>query len=80
MMSFRGINRELGHKRRNYSLFKYKGGKNCHHYWEMRVYRQIVGEGSRVPKSNVDDPGNPKEVPVRPVDMPGRGAHPSTLN
>ena len=80
MMSFRGINRSLGHKKRNYSLFKYKGGKNCKHYWEMRVYRQIVDAGNRVRKDSVNDPGNPKEVPVRPYDMPGRGAHPSTLN
>jgi len=40
-MSFRGVNRELGHKKR--------------------------------------DPQNPKEVPIRPVDMPGNGAHPSAF-
>ena len=25
MMSFRGVNKQLGHLKRNYSLFKYKG-------------------------------------------------------
>lgn len=79
MMSFRGVNKQLGHKGRNYSLFKYKGGKNCHHYWEMRVYKKKVGPDSRVRKDSVADPGNPQEVVVRPIDMPGRGAHPSTL-
>ena len=40
MMSFRGVNKELGHKGQNYSLFKYKGGVNCHHYWELKVYKR----------------------------------------
>jgi hypothetical protein len=78
-MSFRGVNRDLGHKKRNYSLFKFKGGKNCHHFWEMRVYRRIVSEGERASEGKVRDPQNPKEVPIRPVDMPGNGAHPSAF-
>ena len=39
MMSFRGVNKELGHNKQNYSLLKFKGGKNCHHYWELRVFK-----------------------------------------
>ena len=27
MMSFRGVNKELGHNKQNYSLLKFKGGK-----------------------------------------------------
>ena len=77
-MSFRGVNNELGHKGRNYSLAKFKGGKNCHHYWEKRVYKkkqqvsedQALAEGFEAPK-------NPEELPVRPVDMPNRGAYPT---
>lgn len=79
MMSFRGVNRELGHKRQNYSIFRFKGGKNCNHYWELRVYRKRVSGDNRTGTSEIQDPGNPSEVPIRPVDMPGRGAHPSTL-
>jgi hypothetical protein len=75
MMSFRGVNKELGHKRRNYSLFKYKGGKNCHHYWELRVYRSKVAPQDRVSENTIEPVNNPKEVPIRPVDMPGRGAY-----
>jgi len=77
MMSFRGINKELGHKKRNYSLFKFKGGKNCHHYFERRVYkkRNRVSEDEAL-KDGYTAPNNPKEVPVRPVDMPNRGAFP----
>ena len=40
MMSARGVNKSFGHKGRNYSLFKYKGGVNCYHRWERRVYKK----------------------------------------
>lgn len=78
-MSFRGVNRELGHKGRNYSLFKYKGGKNCHHFWERRVYKkkQQVSETEAL-SEGFEAPNNPSEVPIRPVDMPNRGAYPTS--
>ena len=78
MMSFRGVNKKLGHKKRNYSLFKYKGGKNCHHYWERRVFkkRNRVSEDEAL-KDGYTAPSNPKEVPIRPVDMPNQGAYPT---
>ena len=79
MMSFRGVNKELGHKGRNYSLFKYKGGKNCHHYWEKRVYKKKtqVSEDEAL-ADGYTAPNNPSEVPVAPKDMPNRGAYPTT--
>ena len=79
MMSFRGVNKELGHKQRNYSLFKFKGGKNCHHYWEKRVYKKKtqVSEDEAL-ADGYTAPNNPDEVPVRPVDMPNGGAYPTT--
>ena len=40
MMSARGVNKKFGHKGRNYSLFKYKGGVNCYHRWERRIYKK----------------------------------------
>jgi len=40
MMSARGVNKKFGHKGRNYSLFLYKGGPNCYHRWERRVYKK----------------------------------------
>ena len=75
MMSFRGVNAELGHNKRNYSLFKYKGGKNCHHYWELRVYRKKVSEENRDSDDKVSVK-NPDETPIRPIDMPNKGAYP----
>lgn len=79
MMSFRGVNKELGHKGRNYSLFKFKGGKNCHHFWEKRVYKKKtqVSEDEAL-ADGYTAPNNPDEVPVRPVDMPNGGAYPTT--
>jgi len=76
-MSFRGVNNELGHKGRNYSLFKYKGGKNCHHFWEKRVYKkkERVSEEEALSEGYVA-PNNPDEVPIAPKDMPNRGAFP----
>lgn len=78
MMSFRGLNKDLGHKKRNYSLFKFKGGKNCHHYWERLVYKKKnrVSEDEAL-KDGYVAPNNPEEVPIRPVDMPNRGAYPT---
>ena len=78
-MSFRGVNKELGHKGRNYSLAKFKGGKNCHHYWEKRVYKkkQQVSEDEAL-SEGYTAPNNPEQLPVRPVDMPNRGAYPTS--
>jgi hypothetical protein len=76
-MSFRGVNNELGHKGRNYSLFKYKGGKNCHHFWEKRVYKkkERVSEEEALSEGYVA-PNNPTEVPIAPKDMANGGAFP----
>ena len=40
MMSARGVNKKFGHKGRNYSIFKYKGGPSCYHRWERRIYKK----------------------------------------
>jgi len=79
MMSFRGVNSDLGHNKRNYSLFKYKGGKNCHHFWELRVYKSKVAPRHRASEGSIDPVNNPQEVPIRPIDMPNKGAYPGTL-
>jgi len=78
-MSFRGVNKELGHQGRNYSLFKFKGGKNCHHYWEKRVYKKKtqVSEDEAL-ADGYTAPNNPSEVSVAPKDMPNKGAYPTT--
>jgi hypothetical protein len=37
--SFRGVNNEFGHEGQNYSLWLYKGGIYCHHFWSENLYR-----------------------------------------
>lgn len=83
MMSFKGANKELGHKKQNYSLFLYKGGVNCKHVWERRVYKKKVSDNTEVDASDAkkdgfNEPTNPKEVGVRPSDMKNGGAYPKT--
>jgi hypothetical protein len=83
LMSFKGVNRKLGHNGRNYSLFKYKGGKNCKHFWELRVYKKKVSDDAEVSvnqaaKDGFVEPNNPSEVSVRPADMPNSGAYPNS--
>jgi hypothetical protein len=74
MMSFRGVNSELGHNKQNYSLLKFKGGKNCHHWWEMRVYKKIGGK-QITPADDFLEPNNPSEVTERMIDRPDKGAY-----
>jgi len=77
-MSFRGVNRKLGHKGQNYSLLKYKGGKYCKHLWELRVYRKKGGQVNidKAFEDGLNRPNNPSEIDIRPHDMPNGGAYP----
>ena len=82
MMSFRGLNKELGHKGQRYSLFKYKGGVNCQHKFMLNVYKKRVKQGDKVSigdakKDGFKEPTNPKEYAIAPKDMPNRGHHPN---
>ena len=47
IMSFKGENKEFGHKGQSYSIFKFKGGVNCYHRWERRIYKKkLKADGS----------------------------------
>ena len=82
-MSTRKVNPGWGPKGRNtYSIWLYKGGGNCKHKWERRIYLQ---KGKRA--KNTDEvltttkarsrgfktPVNPKQVPVAPTNLPNNG-------
>jgi hypothetical protein len=69
-----------------YSIWKYKGGARCHHKWMRRVYRKPVEDGGIDTKSPLaptistnksEKEGyrvrNPKEVAMKPKDMPNEG-------
>jgi len=89
--SFRGINNEHGHNGQNYSLFKYKGGVNCGHFWTELLYRRKTktnGEPfvdkalssseqvNSIPKYN-PSPAGERESKIAPIDMPNNGHHPN---
>ena len=83
MMSFRGVNKELGHNRQNYSLLKYKGGKNCHHFWELQVYKKSSGrkvDSDDAYGKGLKEPKNPSEMEERMIDRADNGAYPSVLS
>lgn len=88
---FRGVNNSFGHKGQNYSLFKYKGGVNCGHYWNENLYRlKTKTDGTPyVDKAlssseEVDsiagynpNPSGWEEAQKAPKDMPNNGHHPN---
>ena len=84
-MSFKGVNKDFGHEGRNYNLFKYKGGPNCHHFWMRMIFLDTVKGGSRISVNEARRRGfvptvNDPEVSKLPIDMvypmdgkPGQG-------
>ena len=83
MMSFRGVNSVLGHNKKNYSLLKFKGGKNCHHYWTLQVYKKSTGkkvEPDTAYDKGLNQPNNPSEMEESMISRADRGAYPSVLS
>jgi hypothetical protein len=90
--SFQGVNNSFGHKGQNYSLFKYKGGVNCRHYWNENLYRLKTKtdgtyyedkslasseEVDDIPKSYIPKGEEYETSKVAPTDMPNSGHHPN---
>ena len=90
--SFQGVNNSFGHKGQNYSLFKYKGGVNCGHFWNENLYRlKKKTDGSfyedkslasseevdNIPKSYVPKGGEYETAKIAPKDMDDNGHHPN---
>lgn len=90
--SFSGVNNSFGHKGQNYSLFKYKGGVNCGHFWNENLYRlkkktdgsfredkslASSEEVNNIPKSYKPNPAGNRESKIAPKDMPNNGHHPN---
>mgnify|MGYP003134344921 FL=1 len=88
--SFQGINNSFGHKGQNYSIFKFKGGVNCHHVWKENLYRlkkktdgdyykdkslSSSEEVNSVPYSV--NPSGKKDSKIAPINMPNNGHHPN---
>ena len=85
-----GVNKSFGHKGNSYDLFKYKGGKQCGHFWSEQLYRlkkktekgakQIskYDETDSVPSTYKPKPRGNKESKIAPKDMKDGGAYPSS--
>ena len=86
-MSKQAVNPGFGEKSANtYDIWLYKGGANCHHYWERRTYmakKENVNPDPNNPRSEISTAEaraegfkpetNDKEVAMRPIDMPNQG-------
>jgi hypothetical protein len=90
--SFQGVNNSFGHKGQNYSLFKYKGGVNCGHYWSEQLYRlkqntdgtfkedkalSSSAEVDSIPESYIPKGVDYITSEIAPKDMPNNGHHPN---
>ena len=83
-----GVNKSFGHNGNSYDLFKYKGGKQCGHFWSEQLYRlkkktekgakQIskYDEANSIPSTYKPKPRGNKESKIAPKDMPNGGAYP----
>jgi hypothetical protein len=92
MASFQGVNNQFGHKGQNYSIFRFKGGPNCYHFWQENLYRlkkktdgTYYKDKSLSSSEEVDSvpysvkPAGEKESKIAPINSPdGRhGYHPN---
>jgi hypothetical protein len=91
MASFQGVNNSFGHQGQNYSLFEFKGGVNCGHYWSENLYRlktktdgtpyedKALSSSEKVNSIAGYNP-TPKgldNATKAPKDMPNNGHHPN---
>ena len=87
--SFSGVNKSFGHKGRNYSLFRFKGGVNCGHFFNENLYRlksqteKQISRGKEVdsiPTSYTPKGKEYNDAKKAPKDMPNNGHHPNYKN
>ena len=84
--SFQGVNNNFGHKGQNYSLFKFKGGIYCGHFWQEELYRmkseteKYISKGKEVdtiPNSYQPKGSEYQDAAEAPENMDKRGAYPN---
>jgi hypothetical protein len=82
--SFQGVNNDFGHKGQNYSLFRFKGGIYCGHYFREELYRmkskteKYISRGKDVdsiPNSYQPKGAEYQDAKEAPINMPNRGAY-----
>ena len=84
--SFQGVNKEFGHKKQNYSLFRFKSGVNCGHFFQEELYRvkskseKYISRGEKknaIPSSYTPKGKQYSDAKIAPKDMPNNGHHPN---
>jgi hypothetical protein len=86
------VNPNQGHNGANYNLFLFKGGVNCKHKWLRQTYVSFDNIkidvnnplATQISTNKAESYGyrvrNPKEVAMKPIDMPNNGHHPNYKN
>ena len=89
-----GINRSFGHQGQPYSLFKWKGGVACGHFWMEQLYRlkqktdgtfvedkalSSSDEVNSIPQSYIPKGKEYEVAKIAPKDMDYDGHHPSWI-
>ena len=90
--SSNSVNAGQGHNGENYNLFLFKGGVNCKHKWLRQTYVSFDNikvdvnnpNATQISTNKAEKYGyrlrNPKEVAMKPIDMPNNGHHPNYKN
>jgi hypothetical protein len=86
------VNPGQGHDGASYNLFLFKGGVNCKHKWMRQTYVSFDNIkidvnnplATQISTNKAESYGyrvrNPKEVAMKPIDMPNNGHHPNYKN
>ena len=72
IQQMRGLNSDFGHNGQSYSIWAYKGGKFCRHYWEELTVFEGSQSGNLIFLSHGPAGGNAGTAPDM---MPTRGAY-----
>lgn len=88
MVDSNNVNKGQGHNGQPYDIFLYKGGVNCYHKFLRQTYASFSDikidvnnpNAKTISTNKAEKYGyrvrNPKEVAMRPIDMPNNGHHP----
>lgn len=83
-MSDDGVNGEFAPEgQSSYSIFRWKGGVYCHHYWKRQIYFRKQEKGKFLPNKGLENDKRVGNVPyvkpkgfesVAPINTPSRGS------
>ena len=65
-----GVNRQLGHKKKPYDLFRFKGGVYCKHAWKVILYRLKSKSLLKISDKTMDDYNKTDSIPKSRMPKP----------